>query len=334
MRAWTTAREAAGLPDLHIHDLRHGAASFMINAGIDLFAVGRIPGVGANAAICRRSPDKVNLRCRNHSGDGLRTCGIAGLGGKTTTRLNRMETRMSKPSSNRRGIAAAVRPALFAGAASVFAVASPALAQDDSAAPLPSAAATDHTFSGPWVGAVVGYDITKAGSNYDNASYDQRRRNAKGLTYGGAIGFDHDFGRVVLGVEAEGMGSKAHANYADNALNPGFGLARVTAGRDIYGGVRAGYKLSPNLLAYGKFGYTNAAYNLYTTDGTTAIRDRVHAQGYRAGAGLEYAMQHGLFVKAEYRYSDYARTNYGVDATDVNLNAVRHQVVGSVGLRF
>ncbi|KRA82546.1 tyrosine-type recombinase/integrase [Altererythrobacter sp. Root672] len=43
-RAWTTARDQAGLPGLRIHDLRHSAASFMINAGIDLFAVGRILG--------------------------------------------------------------------------------------------------------------------------------------------------------------------------------------------------------------------------------------------------------------------------------------------------
>jgi integrase len=39
-RSWEKARDAAGLHDLHIHDLRHSAASFMINAGIDLYAVG------------------------------------------------------------------------------------------------------------------------------------------------------------------------------------------------------------------------------------------------------------------------------------------------------
>ncbi|MEH6792316.1 tyrosine-type recombinase/integrase [Parasphingorhabdus sp.] len=43
-RAWHTARTAAGLSDVRIHDLRHSAASFMINAGIDLFAVGRVLG--------------------------------------------------------------------------------------------------------------------------------------------------------------------------------------------------------------------------------------------------------------------------------------------------
>lgn len=54
-RAWTTAREEAGVPDFHIHDLRHSAASFMINAGIDLFAVGRILGHADHQSTMRYS---------------------------------------------------------------------------------------------------------------------------------------------------------------------------------------------------------------------------------------------------------------------------------------
>ena len=41
---WQKARKDAHLGDLRIHDLRHSAASFMINAGIDLFAVGKVLG--------------------------------------------------------------------------------------------------------------------------------------------------------------------------------------------------------------------------------------------------------------------------------------------------
>jgi integrase len=52
---WETARRSAGLPDLHIHDLRHSAASFMINAGIDLFAVGRILGHADHQSTMRYS---------------------------------------------------------------------------------------------------------------------------------------------------------------------------------------------------------------------------------------------------------------------------------------
>lgn len=43
-RPWDTARDKAGLPDVRIHDLRHSAASFMVNSGVDLYAVGRILG--------------------------------------------------------------------------------------------------------------------------------------------------------------------------------------------------------------------------------------------------------------------------------------------------
>ncbi len=34
----------AKLPGLRIHDLRHSAASFMVNSGVDLFAVGKVLG--------------------------------------------------------------------------------------------------------------------------------------------------------------------------------------------------------------------------------------------------------------------------------------------------
>ena len=50
-----TARRKALISDLHIHDLRHSAASFMINAGIDLFAVGRILGHADHQSTMRYS---------------------------------------------------------------------------------------------------------------------------------------------------------------------------------------------------------------------------------------------------------------------------------------
>lgn len=54
-RVWATARKAAGLDDLHIHDCRHAAASFMIAAGIDLFHVGRILGHADHQSTMRYS---------------------------------------------------------------------------------------------------------------------------------------------------------------------------------------------------------------------------------------------------------------------------------------
>lgn len=43
-RNWEKARERAGLQGMHFHDWRHSAASALINAGVDLFTVGRVLG--------------------------------------------------------------------------------------------------------------------------------------------------------------------------------------------------------------------------------------------------------------------------------------------------
>lgn len=43
-KAWQTARDLAGLSGLHLHDLRHAAASNLVNAGVGLQVVSRILG--------------------------------------------------------------------------------------------------------------------------------------------------------------------------------------------------------------------------------------------------------------------------------------------------
>lgn len=54
-KAWQEARKLAGLSDVHLQDLRHSAASFMINAGIDLYTVGRMIGHVSVASTTRYS---------------------------------------------------------------------------------------------------------------------------------------------------------------------------------------------------------------------------------------------------------------------------------------
>jgi integrase len=51
--AWRAARAAAGLPHARFHDLRHTCASWLINAGVDLFTVGAILGHTAPATTAR-----------------------------------------------------------------------------------------------------------------------------------------------------------------------------------------------------------------------------------------------------------------------------------------
>lgn len=52
---WNKARVLAGYPTTRFHDLRHGAASEMINSGVDLFTVGAVLGHISNASTRRYS---------------------------------------------------------------------------------------------------------------------------------------------------------------------------------------------------------------------------------------------------------------------------------------
>lgn len=43
-RSWDTARKAAGLPEVHVHDLRHSMASNMVNTGRSIYEVAKVLG--------------------------------------------------------------------------------------------------------------------------------------------------------------------------------------------------------------------------------------------------------------------------------------------------
>ncbi|MBA3511243.1 site-specific integrase [Sphingomonas sp.] len=79
-RAWDTARVDACMADVRIHDLRHSAASFMINAKIDLFTVGRILGHADHQSTMRYS------HLANDTLLAAVEAGAAGMGGSTPQR--------------------------------------------------------------------------------------------------------------------------------------------------------------------------------------------------------------------------------------------------------
>ncbi|AKM09643.1 outer membrane protein [Croceicoccus naphthovorans] len=193
-------------------------------------------------------------------------------------------------------------------------------------------------FTGPRVEAIIGYDVSKAGSTSDNDINDQDDESIDGLMYGVGIGYDVDMGGVVVGVEGEYTDSTAKTEYSNGGDFEGFGLGRVDAGRDLYVGARVGAKVSPDLLAYVKGGYTNARYNVLATDGENELDENIDTDGWRLGAGLEYAMSDNMFTKIEYRYSKYSEAEIDFqdlpDSDRFDIDTDRHQVVASVGMRF
>ena len=215
--------------------------------------------------------------------------------------------------------------ALLMAAGSAVAFTVPAAAQD----------ATD--FTGPRIEALVGYDSARPGSTVDIDNNDDVDQSIDGVNYGFGAGYDFDMGSAVLGVEGEYMRSEAQTEY-DTAGFTTFGVSNIDAGRDLYLGARAGLKVTPRTLAYVKGGYTNAKMNVLATDNTTDVETDLNLDGWRAGAGVEHKIAGNVYVKGEYRYSQYqegeveAPSGLESDRFDVDLD--RHQFVVGVGARF
>jgi len=194
------------------------------------------------------------------------------------------------------------------------------------------------TFSGPRVEGVIGYDINKAGSSIDNDTDIPNDQSAEGLMYGVGAGYDFEAGNVVFGPEAEVTWSNAKTEFEDGDFE-GIGVGNVKANRDLYLGVRAGYKVTPSTLVYAKGGYTNAKFDTRSSDGTTTYRRDLDTDGWRAGAGVEHQFDNNVYAKVEYRYSNYkeGEVDYRDDIPDsqrFDLDLDRHQVVAGVGVRF
>jgi outer membrane immunogenic protein len=204
------------------------------------------------------------------------------------------------------------------------AVASPALAQD-----------ANVTFTGPRVEAILGYDHVGAGSSVDNDN-GRDDQSIDGLLYGVGAGYDFNVGGAVLGVEGEYTDSTAKSNRGP--FTNEFGFGRVSQGRDLYIGARAGILASPTTLVYVKGGYTNSKLNVLAGDTNQSTDTSFKLDGWRLGAGLEHAFSQNMFGKVEYRYSKYDSAHIdfanGATSSEFNIDTDRHQVVAAVGWRF
>jgi outer membrane immunogenic protein len=216
--------------------------------------------------------------------------------------------------------------ALLLAAGSVAAITVPAAAQDG-----------DRGFTGAKIEALVGYDSNRPGSTVDIDNADDVDQSIDGVTYGLGVGYDYDMGSAVIGVEGEYMRSEADTDYDTTGFTT-YGISNIDAGRDLYIGARVGAKVTPRTLAYVKGGYANAKMDVLTTDNTTDTQTDLNLDGWRAGAGVEHQVSGNIYVKGEYRYSQYqegeveAPSGLESDRFDVDLD--RHQFVVGVGARF
>ena len=214
-------------------------------------------------------------------------------------------------------------------AASLAAMATPAMAQT----------ADEIPFSGVRVGGEVGYDHIRSGSTENVDNTRDLKQSIDGVTVGAVVGYDAPVGESLrLGAEASFSGSTAGRDF-DNENPTVFNLGNVKADQEIYVGGRIGVVTSPTTMIYAKGGYTNQRFSVIGSNGATTLDQRVDLDGWRVGAGAEFAVGRNAYIGAEYRYSNYSEgeVDFAGDTPDssrFNLDSDRHQIVATAGVRF
>lgn len=170
---------------------------------------------------------------------------------------------------------------------------------------------------GPRVEALVGYDALRL--DISDAVANGKFKD-EGVLYGVGVGYDFALANgVSLGADLEASDSTAKKNTF---------AGKISAGRDLYAGGRVSFPLGADgSNVYLKGGYTNARFTLAETvtrltpvPSYTTYSDNV--DGYRLGAGAQFALTGKSYIGGEYRYSNYEG------------DLVRHQVAATVGTRF
>lgn len=164
--------------------------------------------------------------------------------------------------------------------------------------PIATIAAAAALFAVPAAAQAQAFLQVEAGLDSVSAAGESK----EGVAYGVTAGYDIPFGNgMFVGVQATAADSttKECVGAPDDRLC-------LRTGRDLSAAARLGAQVGERSKLYVLGGYTNARLRLTYDDGFG--RENIgsgNADGFRVGAGGEYNINANLFVKAEYRYSNY-----------------------------
>ena len=170
------------------------------------------------------------------------------------------------------------------------------------AAPVP-APAPIYDWSGPYVGAQIGYGFGEFSNDIDDFDSD-------GIIYGLHAGYLSDLGTWVIGGEIQ-----ADATELDIDTDEGSGsfdqIARLK--------LKAGYDLGQTLL-YGTAGIAYA--NFDGDDGAFDVN--LDDNGYVLGVGADYKITENWIGGLEYQYHMF--NDFGEDGNDVDVQTIHARV--------
>ncbi|RFC69083.1 MULTISPECIES: outer membrane protein [Mesorhizobium] len=172
------------------------------------------------------------------------------------------------------------------------------------------------TWTGPYAGIQLGYGfsgrVKEPGNTVDTDGF-----------VGGAFGgYQAELGNgLVAGVE----GDVGYSNIkGDNA--------GTEAKSGVDGSLRArlGYAVTPDILPYITGG--GAAQSLKVTEG--GVSDRNTMLGWTAGAGVDVKVTENMFVRGEYRYTDFGNEDFTTGSGTRSVDSKDNRVSLGVGFKF
>lgn len=196
----------------------------------------------------------------------------------------------------------------------------------------PADAAPARQWTGTYVGLGLGVDgIAGKGSaaaDMDGGTIEADAKGVGGGDIGGSIvtGYDIQAGKFVGGVYVSYDRSAHDVSFSAKAADGDLHLDIPSIGSSWLFAARAGYLISPDVLAYVLAGYSRLEFSDWTASarGFSASAQSPSFDGYTLGLGFEKMITDHLSLRAEYRYSA------------LRAETVQHEVVedGAVGSIF
>lgn len=216
-----------------------------------------------------------------------------------------------------RPIAAAAMLAVL-GSAPAFA-ADAIFEQPPEPAPMDIVPSASTGWAGPYAGVQGGYTFGRTRSELPGVGVSERDHD--GWNAGAFAGVQGQNGSIVYGVEG------------DIGYNGAEGSdITATTESGVEGSLRArlGYAVNDRLLVYGTGG--GAAESLKADDGLGS--DRKTMLGYTVGAGVDAKVTEKLFVRGEYRFTDYGSETFDLGGGPQEIESHSNKVQLGLGIKF
>ena len=152
--------------------------------------------------------------------------------------------------------------------------------------------------------------------------------------YGGHIGAQIQFGAIVVGVEAGGIGAFDNSEFATRVGVSPTGPCTANVGQVCEGRMKEVFTIGPRLgvawdkfLIYGTGGWATGKVDTQLATGGTISDQTSHEQdGWFAGGGVEYALTQNLIFGVEYQHIDlgddfhWSRLDAGLPCPAIGIN--------------